>query len=228
MTVAALHHYTIRCTAAEVDGLADFYTREQMSQEILKVEHYLEANRKQYHIKQIYSFFSEQGGGDAGTRLQFHENEVENTKPLVEAISKALPKSAKAEISMGQDEGGGGGDVEGADPAPAGPAGVHQVVAVGNGQRDHRPAEDGHGPGDLLPRLPLGPEAHQEGRGIAILGLSRDKHSKRGGGLGRRQRAAFGKPFERLGEGWSGVGQLGGDRGNVRRPQKGRTRATKW
>lgn len=27
MTVAALHHYTIRCTAAEVDGLADFYTR---------------------------------------------------------------------------------------------------------------------------------------------------------------------------------------------------------
>ncbi|MET4727478.1 HAE1 family hydrophobic/amphiphilic exporter-1 [Lysobacter enzymogenes] len=83
------------------------YTREQMSQEILKVEHYLEANRKQYHIKQIYSFFSEQGGGDAGTRLQFHENEVENTKPLVDAISKALPKSAKAEISMGQDEGGG-------------------------------------------------------------------------------------------------------------------------
>ncbi len=83
------------------------YTREQMSQEILKIEHYLEANRKKYHIKQIYSFFSEQGGGDAGTRLQFHENEVENTKPLVDAISKALPKSAKAEISMGQDEGGG-------------------------------------------------------------------------------------------------------------------------
>ncbi|QQP97516.1 efflux RND transporter permease subunit [Lysobacter enzymogenes] len=83
------------------------YTREQMSEEILKIEKFLEARRKQYHIKQIYSFFSTQGGGDAGTRLQFHEEQVENTKPLVEAISKALPKSAKAEISMGQDEGGG-------------------------------------------------------------------------------------------------------------------------
>jgi len=83
------------------------YTREQMSQEILKIEKHLEAHRKDYHLKQIYSFFSEQGGGDAGTRLQFHEDQVENTKPLVEKISKALPKSAKAEISMGQDEGGG-------------------------------------------------------------------------------------------------------------------------
>ncbi|MEH6414448.1 efflux RND transporter permease subunit [Pseudomonas sp. CGJS7] len=82
------------------------YTREQMSAEILKIEQFLEARRKQYHIKQIYSFFSERGGGDAGTRLQFREDEIKNSKALVETISKALPKSAKAEISMGQGEDG--------------------------------------------------------------------------------------------------------------------------
>ncbi|ALN85567.1 MMPL family protein [Lysobacter capsici] len=90
------------------------YTREQMSMEILKTERFLEEHRKQYHIKQIYSFFSEQGS-EAGTRLQFHENEVKNTKPVVDAIAKAMPKSAKAEISMGQDEGsaqGGGNNVQ--------------------------------------------------------------------------------------------------------------------
>ncbi|QWF19170.1 efflux RND transporter permease subunit [Lysobacter capsici] len=85
------------------------YTRDQMSVEILKVEQFLEARRKEYHIKQIYSFFSEQGGGGAGTRLQFKEDEVKNTKALVDTISKALPKSAKADITMGQNNGGGGG-----------------------------------------------------------------------------------------------------------------------
>lgn len=88
------------------------YTRDQMSVEILKVEQFLEARRKEYHIKQIYSFFSEQGGGGGGgggTRLQFKENEVSNTKELVDRISKALPKSAKADITMGQNNGGGGG-----------------------------------------------------------------------------------------------------------------------
>ena len=83
------------------------YTLQQMSTEILKVERFLEAHRKEYHLKQIYSFFSERGDGGAGTRLQFRDGEVENTKTLIDAMAKALPKSAKAEITMGQNEGSG-------------------------------------------------------------------------------------------------------------------------
>ncbi|UZW62953.1 efflux RND transporter permease subunit [Lysobacter enzymogenes] len=87
------------------------YTRQQMSDEILKIEQYLEPRRKQYHIKQIYSFFSEEGGGGGGTRLQFFEDKVDNTKALLDQLSKDLPKSAKAEVtvSAGGNGGGGGG-----------------------------------------------------------------------------------------------------------------------
>lgn len=85
------------------------YTRDQMSAEILKIEQFLEPRRKQFHLKQIYSFFSEQGGGNAGTRLQFVDGQVENTKAVADQISKVLPKSAKAEITVGLDGGNGGG-----------------------------------------------------------------------------------------------------------------------
>ena len=32
-----------------------------MSDEVLRVENFLDANRRKYHIKQIYSYYSEQG-----------------------------------------------------------------------------------------------------------------------------------------------------------------------
>ncbi|MFD0323340.1 MULTISPECIES: efflux RND transporter permease subunit [Lysobacter] len=91
------------------------YTRDQMSAEILKTEQFLEPRRKEFHIKQIYSFFSENNGGNAGTRLQFVDGEVENTKAMTERISKVLPKSAKAEIVVSLDggDGGGGGGQDG-------------------------------------------------------------------------------------------------------------------
>lgn len=91
------------------------YTRDQMSVEIRKIEEFLEPRRKEYHIRQIYSYFSEEGGGNAGTRLQFVEKEVKNTKALVDQISKVLPKSARADITIGMDggDGGGGGGQDG-------------------------------------------------------------------------------------------------------------------
>ncbi len=83
------------------------YTKQQMSDEVLRVEKYLDAHRKPFHIIQIYSYFSE--GGDAGTMVKFDTDTIAGTKPLVEAIRKNLPKSARADIGIGFGGGGPGG-----------------------------------------------------------------------------------------------------------------------
>ena len=82
------------------------YTKEQMSEEMLKVENFLDANRKRFHILQLYSWYSEQG--DASTLVTFDSKDATVTKPLSDAISKALPKSARATLTIGNDGDGGG------------------------------------------------------------------------------------------------------------------------
>jgi HAE1 family hydrophobic/amphiphilic exporter-1 len=82
------------------------YTKEQMSAEVLRVEDFVNANRKRFHVTQVYSWWSE--GGDAGTRLTFDAESAGDTKPLIEAIRKELPKSARADIGIGNDNGNGG------------------------------------------------------------------------------------------------------------------------
>ncbi|MFC3816363.1 efflux RND transporter permease subunit [Lysobacter sp. GCM10012299] len=83
------------------------YTKEQMSAEILKIEKFLEANRKRYNITQIYSYFSEQGWG--GTRITFDTDKIDETKATIEKLRNDLPKSARANIGIGNQGGGGGG-----------------------------------------------------------------------------------------------------------------------
>ncbi|QSX77747.1 efflux RND transporter permease subunit [Agrilutibacter solisilvae] len=95
------------------------YTKEQMSDEVLRVEQFLDANRKKYHIEQIYSWYSEEGW--AGTRVTFADD-AGSIKPLVDAISKEIPKSARATIGAGGDNGPGGG----------GPGQKAQVFLVGD------------------------------------------------------------------------------------------------
>jgi HAE1 family hydrophobic/amphiphilic exporter-1 len=80
------------------------YTKEQMSAEILRVEQYLDANRRKYHLTQIYSWWSEQG--DAGTRITFDTKEASRTRPIIEQLRKDLPKSARADIGIGNNGGG--------------------------------------------------------------------------------------------------------------------------
>jgi len=87
------------------------YTVAQMSEEVRHVEKFLDANRKRFHIKQIYSWFSEQG--DAGTMVTFDTGDAGKVKPLTDAISKALPKSARAGIGIGNNGGGPGGGAPG-------------------------------------------------------------------------------------------------------------------
>jgi hydrophobic/amphiphilic exporter-1 (mainly G- bacteria), HAE1 family len=83
------------------------YSKEQMSDEIGKVESFLDKNRKKYQITQIYSFYSEQGWG--GTTVQFETQDPEKTKEIVTALRDDLPKSARANIGIGNEGGGGGG-----------------------------------------------------------------------------------------------------------------------
>src|SRR4249919_1344503 len=96
------------------------YTKEQMSDEVLRVENFFDANRKRFHIEQIYSWYSEQGF--AGTRVTFADD-AGSIKPLVDAISKELPKSARATIGAGDQGGPGGG---------GGPGQKAQVYLVGD------------------------------------------------------------------------------------------------
>lgn len=83
------------------------YTKEQMSEEILKIEKFLDANRKKYNITQIYSYYSEQGWG--GTRITFDVAKISESKGIIEKLRKDLPKSARANIGIGNQGGGGGG-----------------------------------------------------------------------------------------------------------------------
>ena len=83
------------------------YTKQQMSDEILKVETFLDKNRKQYGIVQIYSFYSEEGWG--GTQVKFDTSKPAETKKRVELLREALPKSARANIGIGDQGGPGGG-----------------------------------------------------------------------------------------------------------------------
>ncbi|MBJ6980515.1 efflux RND transporter permease subunit [Luteimonas sp. MC1572] len=85
------------------------YTTAQMSEEIGRVEDFLDENRERFRIIQIYSWFGE--NTDSGTMLTF-DDDVKDTSELAEAISKALPRSARAEIGVrgnGGQGGGGGG-----------------------------------------------------------------------------------------------------------------------
>jgi hydrophobic/amphiphilic exporter-1 (mainly G- bacteria), HAE1 family len=84
------------------------YTREQMSEEVGRVEDFLDANRERFHVTQVYSWFSEQGWG--GTQVKFDTGEIARTAALVEQIRKELPKSARANIGIGNQDGLGGGD----------------------------------------------------------------------------------------------------------------------
>lgn len=86
------------------------YTKEQMSEEVQRIEDYLNANRERFQITQVYSWFSE--GGGAGTMATLADN-VRDSKGISDAISKELPKSARATLGVGQQQGMGGGGAGG-------------------------------------------------------------------------------------------------------------------
>ncbi len=117
------------------------YNLQQRSDEVLRFETFLDENRETYRIKQIYSWFGE--GNDSGTVVTFNDD-VGDTKALSEAISQALPKSARAEVGVGGGQGGGGGGGQGGQ-------GV-QVQLVGDSTQVLRELADG-----VIPMLSANP-----------------------------------------------------------------------
>lgn len=83
------------------------YTKEQMSDEIGKVEAFFDKNREKYGITQIYSFYSEQGWG--GTQIKFNAEDADASAKVIEQIREEMPKSARAKLGIGNQGGPGGG-----------------------------------------------------------------------------------------------------------------------
>src|SRR5690606_22436639 len=145
------------------------YTVAQMSDEVRRVEDFLDANREKFHVEQIYSWFSEQG--DAGTQVTFDSDDPERIKTLTDQISEALPKSARAEIGVRNSGGGQGG----------GPGPDVQVQLVGDSSQTL--AELGR---NLLPIL----SRRAELRDVHV--DAGDQNSELSGRVDRERAAAFG------------------------------------
>ncbi|HCV96464.1 MAG TPA: AcrB/AcrD/AcrF family protein [Stenotrophomonas sp.] len=83
------------------------YTYGQMSEEIARVERYLDDNREKLHITQVYSWYSEQEG--SSTTVTFDPEHADNLPAVQEVLRKGLPRSARADYIVGNQGGDGGG-----------------------------------------------------------------------------------------------------------------------
>ncbi|WP_295925228.1 efflux RND transporter permease subunit [uncultured Xanthomonas sp.] len=84
------------------------YTREQMAEEVTRLERFIDARRAQYHVTQVYSWFSEEEG--SSTTLTVDLKQVRDLSALMERIRKELPRSARVDFHVGNSNGGDGGN----------------------------------------------------------------------------------------------------------------------
>ncbi len=86
--------------------------------ETKRVEDYLQANREAFQITKIYSYFSEQGGAGVMVTLSDELQGDETPETIIEKVRAGLPQSARAEITIGgQDGPPGSGDASGDESA---------------------------------------------------------------------------------------------------------------
>ncbi|WP_182068370.1 efflux RND transporter permease subunit [Stenotrophomonas pavanii] len=83
------------------------YTYRQMSEEVARVENWIDQNRERLHVKQVYSWYSEQEG--SSTVVTLDEKYAKDIKVLQEELRKGLPKSARTDYFVGNQGGDGGG-----------------------------------------------------------------------------------------------------------------------
>ncbi|MCU1068811.1 efflux RND transporter permease subunit [Stenotrophomonas maltophilia] len=83
------------------------YTYRQMSEEVARVENWIDQNRERLHVKQVYSWYSEQEG--SSTVVTLDEKYAKDIKSLQEELRKGLPKSARTDYFVGNQGGDGGG-----------------------------------------------------------------------------------------------------------------------
>ncbi|MGE6333905.1 efflux RND transporter permease subunit [Stenotrophomonas sp. NPDC077659] len=87
------------------------YTYRQMSDEVARVEAWVEQNRERLHVQQVYSWYSEQEG--SSTIVTIDEKHAKDIKALQEDIRKGLPKSARTDYFVGNQGGDGGSGNQG-------------------------------------------------------------------------------------------------------------------
>jgi HAE1 family hydrophobic/amphiphilic exporter-1 len=75
------------------------YSKEEMGEEVAKVERFIDANRERFHVERVYSRYSEQGW--ARTEIDLDQKDPEVTAKIQEQIREELPKSARANIGIG-------------------------------------------------------------------------------------------------------------------------------
>ncbi|MBS3959707.1 MAG: efflux RND transporter permease subunit [Xanthomonadaceae bacterium] len=103
----------------EIDIYFDWrgsYSIEQMRDEMLRVERFLDQRRDEFQIEQIYVVYSERGWGGIDLTLRSTGAGLEDTAAIRERLREALPRSALAEIGIegtGGPGGGGGGRGQG-------------------------------------------------------------------------------------------------------------------
>lgn len=119
------------------------YSAEQMSEEVFKIENFLDQRRERYQLTQIYVYFGEQGFGGVKLDLRKDGPDLKTPAEISEMLRTELPKSARAEIGF---EGGGGGGTS---------AGDQKVTFFLNGDSPEKLMQIGN---ELLPSLEKRPE----------------------------------------------------------------------
>ena len=76
------------------------YPLDQISGEVKKIEDFLDTNREQYQIEQVYSWFSEQGWAGIRVNLRTEGDDLKPPAEVIEALRKDLPKLATATIGI--------------------------------------------------------------------------------------------------------------------------------
>jgi HAE1 family hydrophobic/amphiphilic exporter-1 len=92
------------------------YSLAQMEDEVKRIEAWLDARREPLQIAQLYSYFGEQGFGGLQIQLREDGSGLRSSKDVMEEIREGMPKSARATIQFGDNDGpgGGGGEESGA------------------------------------------------------------------------------------------------------------------
>jgi len=85
-------------------NLNALYPLAQMRQSYATLEHWLEEHRKEFHLKNVYVFYNEQGDSEMAA---FLDDEAPDQTQIVEAIRKGMPKVPIGEVVIGFEGGGG-------------------------------------------------------------------------------------------------------------------------
>lgn len=121
------------------------YSAEQMSEEVFKIEKFLDQRRERYQLTQIYVYFGERGFGGVKLDLRKDGPGLKSPAEISEMLRTELPKSARAEIGFEGGGGGGGGTS----------AGDQKVTFFLNGDSPEKLMQIGN---ELLPSLEKRPE----------------------------------------------------------------------